>query len=211
MASSNGHVGAVRVLLRAKANALLPRVVFSNVGHTPLDAATTAGHKDVARELILQLGAEGCGGKAALFAGCSPRIARLLLDAGVDTQSPVVLCADGSKAWSVTTILAHTNRRIRYKEFQGKYATEEQLQGLEGIRRLILQAEAIHAVSWQWCAGTVSSFGGHAADVTRKRKQSVSTPLGTILPILRLRVAARGTLLGPVFRLVMSANLTQGL
>lgn len=147
LAAWKGHVDAVRVLFRANANPLLLRTVVLDMGYSPLDAATIEGHADVAREVVRQLGAEGSLGESALGVGCSPKIARLLVDGGVNTEARVrvVYSSDGNTY--ETTILALTNRRLREKKLRAEDATEEQLNGLEGIRRLLLRVEAVHAVS----------------------------------------------------------------
>lgn len=41
-------------------------------------------------------------------------------------------------------------RSLREKTLLGENATKEQLNGLEGIRRLLLRVEAVHATSWLW-------------------------------------------------------------
>lgn len=43
----------------------------------------------------------------------------------------------------------------------GKDATEEQLNKLEGIRRLLLRAEAVRAVSWLWVPTLLFHEWGH--------------------------------------------------
>lgn len=45
-------------------------------------------------------------------------------------------------------LLALTPLVLREQRIAGKHATEDQLHGLEGIRRLLLQVVAVHALSW---------------------------------------------------------------
>lgn len=53
------------------------------------------------------------------------------------------------------TSLALATNNIREKKFAGgKDGTEEQLHRLAGIRRFLLQVEAVHAVSWLSPSGT---------------------------------------------------------
>ena len=56
--NEKGHLDAVKVLLRAKADPISPTLPDS----VPLEAAAEGGHSDVVRELIQQLGIEGFGG-----------------------------------------------------------------------------------------------------------------------------------------------------
>ena len=53
------NIDVVKLLLRAKADPLLPR---SPAGHVPLDVAAENGKLDVVGELIQWVGLEGCGG-----------------------------------------------------------------------------------------------------------------------------------------------------
>ena len=120
----------------------------------PLDVAARCGHVDVAREL-LQLGVRGCGGGSAgvdatfhstgnSTGNCSPRVVRLLVNAGVNTKLSVHVIADtpgGAPFWA--TLLEYTTRILREKKVNGEDATEEQLHGLEGIRRLLMRVEAL--------------------------------------------------------------------
>lgn len=89
-AAVEGHVEAVRVLLRANANPLTTRTSVNGVNNIPLDAAAGTGHLDVVCELVQQFGIEGCGGTsggvdALCQASWRPHfdIMTVLADAGV--------------------------------------------------------------------------------------------------------------------------------
>lgn len=207
-AARNGHVGSIRVLIRAKASALLT-TIDSGLAFLPLDIAAHFGHVKVVRELLQQLGIEGCGGHlggrsafTANFTGrCSSMIARLLVNAGIDTAAPIrVALTPGGTVYEDTLLLDHANRRLREKKTGGKDATQEQLNGLEGVRRLLMQVEAVHAVSRLWSAEIPFSGRGAAAHVARKSKPLLSPSVINTLPTLRRRTARHGVLLGPVFR-----------
>ena len=299
-----GNLEMVRVLLRAKANPLLatscdckPVSLF-----LPIDVAASHGHEDIVRELIQQVGIEGCGGpsggvKALILAAkkqhvhimavlaeagvmdvgnalieaattgqeeavqfllqqndsntggrdayvntrdsfgrlplahaigrgrCSPRIVRLLVDAGADTKSAVlptktaVLTTGGEEVSSSTqlcipkqglreetdgevvtheTPLETVNRCLRENNVDEEDATEEQLYGLEGIRRLLLRVEAIHAVSWLW-PNDVPIIG--RAPKSSRGGKTTSTSLRMMLPVLRRRTRRRHyALLRALFR-----------
>ncbi len=77
-----------------------------------------------------------------VFSCPSPRIVRLLVDAGADTKS--------ANPRINQTPLATASRMLREKKINGKDATEDQLHRLEGVRRLLLRVEAVHAVSFLW-------------------------------------------------------------
>lgn len=132
---------------------------------------------------------------------CSPRVARRLLDAGVDTTMGVHI---SYKVGSVTyneTPLTYTTRSIGKLTADGKDSNEEKLQKLEAIRRLLLQVGAVHAVSWLWL-GDVSSIDANGAERTRQAKMppTAGTVLRLMLPILRRRARRPGVLLAALWR-----------
>ena len=274
-----GELDVVRALLRAKANPLLVKTDHLNERTIlPLDAAACSGRKEVVRELVQQLGIEGCGGlsdgvdalymaaigrhldimsiladagvmdpietlnasallgfeaavkfllqqrekkgvdgvayvnardsvgQTPLFCAinnseCSPRVVRLLVDAGADTTSALrVTRTPVDEVLFHETPLDFTNRMICEEIVQQKDATEKQLHWLEGIRRLLLRVEAVHAVSFLWQNdGPVTS---HAIEGTSEAK-AASTSLEMTLPTLRRRARRRGILLGALFRCVL--------
>ena len=207
VAALKGHVKAVRVLLRAGADALLTKPHMGAMQPVPLDGAAQDGHVEVVRELLEHLGIEGCGGASggvdALranigFGRCSARVVRLFADAGVDMLSVIrVLDPIGGVAFHDETLLSLATSNLCEKKVGGKDATEEQLNGLKGIRRLLLRVEVVHAVSWLWCTNT--GFAAGVADPARKNR--LLCPLvSSTLPTLRRRAAKAGVILGPVFR-----------
>ena len=138
----------------------------------------------------------------------SPRIVRLLVDAGADTTSAVQF---GSKAGRVVfddTPLALATFFLRQKKFPGGIrATEKQLQWLEAIRRLLLRVETVHAVSWLW-PNAAPSPAPAAAEVTGK-KGAASTPLTAMLAILRRRARRPGIVLATLFRWVVMLDMSR--
>lgn len=105
LAARQGHLDAVRVLLRAKENPLLGSPISAPGGRiqfVPLDIAAWYGNADVIRELIQQFGVEGCGGeshgvqalrRAAICFTCwePVDIMAILTDAGV-VDTGIALC-----------------------------------------------------------------------------------------------------------------------
>lgn len=195
-ASGKGYVDVVRALLSANANARLPRTSFSNVEVVPLENTVCQGHVEVVHELLQHRGIEGCGGAGVgvdvlylSIRACSPRIVRLLVDAGADTESKFGIIGNAGDVEYGGTILTLANRVLRTKKVDGKNATQEQLNGLEGIRRLLMRVEAVHAVSWLW----------HTERAVIARAFYVSSK-STMMPTLRRRASRPGVFLGPVFR-----------
>lgn len=132
----------------------------------------------------------------------SPRVARMLVDAGADTTSVIRLPdTPGGKREYTPMPLTYTKRILLEKTLQGKLlgqlAAEEQLHSLEAIRRLLLQVAAVHAVSWLW--PSAAPVIGCAAEGTGGDKPT-TTPLRRMLPILRRRTERRGVLLAALFR-----------
>lgn len=286
IAASIGSVEATKMLLRVGANALLTKeFTTGDEVYVPLEAAASRGYLEVVRELIQQVGIEGCGGasggvdaleyatsnhhleimatltaagvvdsgkiltaaagrgqetwvksllqqereatsmnayvnntcdnlgRTALLFACgfarnpNPRIARMLVDAGADTTSAVLLEADDGEVEHrySDTPLGHTTRLLQMKTVEGRDgpedATEDQLHRLEAIRRLLLRVEAVHAVSWLWPSNSHSSIV-QAAEST-SRSEVTSDPLTRMLLMLRQRARRRDGLLASLLRWAM--------
>ena len=103
----------------------------------------------------------------------SPRIARFLVEAGADTSLRA-------------TPLELTTRMLREKKIATEDATEEQLHRVEGVRRLLLQEEAVHAVSFLWPVGMPFTTAVRTTEAV-SRTEKLSTPLARMLPLLRQR------------------------
>ncbi len=280
LAATEGQVDAVKVLLRAKADPLLTTTVGEEgITSTPLDVAAQNGHFEVVRELVQQVGIEGCGGasegvdaleqaarkqhldimamlanvgvvdtgRALVMAAASsrelsvksllqqrkgdgaayvnqgvdgappllfatgfhglsppsPRIVRLLVDAGADTTWAVRDTNIEGEVIFHGTSLDLTERMLRdEKKIKGKDATAEQLHRLEGIRRLLMRVEAVRAISFLWPVDTPSAIATTAVERTC-RKVAASTPLRMMLPILRRRARKLRVLLAALSRLVV--------
>ena len=128
----------------------------------------------------------------------SPRIVRLLVDAGADTSSAVRLTDALGRVVFNDTPLALTTGMLREKEVKGVPASERQLRRLEAVRRLLLQVEELRAGAWVWPSGApVARTGGAAKGV-------LSPPwvLTATLPVLRRRATRRGVVLASLFRRV---------
>eukprot|EP00903_Cladosiphon_okamuranus_P014304 g13286.t1 len=86
-AAEEGHVEAVKELLRARANPLLACTTESGATAVlQLVIAAQYGHFEVVGEMVLQLGVEGCGGASNGIGALSH--ATVLVDAGADPTSP---------------------------------------------------------------------------------------------------------------------------
>lgn len=133
---------------------------------------------------------------------CSSRISRLLIDTGATTTSAVRLTNAEGKLFFNDTPLAYTNFKIREEKnrerIHGKRATESQLHSLEAIRRLLLRVEAVHAVSWLWASDVPSIT--HAASGGKGEAKTISTPLTSMLPVLRRRMRRPRVLFAALFR-----------
>lgn len=150
--------------------------------------------------------ADGLGRTALLYIvensrSSSPRIVRRLVDAGADTTSTFQLkYSRGGEVIFDGTPLALTTSMLCSERVRGKDATEEQLNGLARIQRLLLQAEAVHAMSWLWHSEIPSVV--IAAEENNQHK-GASTSLGMTLPVLRRRARKRSVLVAPMLRWVM--------
>lgn len=159
-------------------------------------------------------------GKSPLVEGvdaCSPRIIRLLLDAGADPTSVVRVTHPKSESIVVFhgTALELTELLLREKYVCGEPATEEQLHQLTAIRRLLMRVDAVHALPLLWPPSTAAPFIAHASAPApaaalaaptvsgERRPSTTSNPLTAMLPILRGRAGRRGALLAAQWRWVL--------
>lgn len=297
LAAGFGRIDTARKLLHAKANPLLSATTSFGVTLLPLDEAARLGHSNMVRELIKQLGIEGCagagGGRQALCLavenghvnimailmdggvvdtgealvsaarwgveaavkfllqrrqltgpltgldgyvnfcdslGCpalfhsidvaryvgnklqlvSPRVVRLLIDAGASTKSAVRLTR-GGRVFCFETPLAFTNEFLLAKKGSGVDLSEEQLLRLDAVRRLLLRVDEVHAVSWLWHTNAPTTkpvkHGG-----THRAKKPSTPPLPLLLwltavPMLRRRARRRGLVMAALIRLVVMEYL----
>lgn len=131
----------------------------------------------------------------------SHKIARLLLDAGADI-SLVLPTGHTEGQFLRGAPLAITGSNLAWKTVGGKPATEEQLQRLGAIERLLLHREAIHATSWLWVSGDGGSAHATRASQHRAGKTKTSTPSTTARLPMNWRRHGAGALLPAVLRLV---------
>lgn len=280
-AAFDGRVQVVRELLHGNADPLLT-TIKQGFGVVPLDSASLEGHSDVVRELIQQVGIQGCGGSTGgvhsltlaaqeghtnimgmladvgvtdtcsalvsaaagghegpvkflleqanksktpgegevayvdtpntygqtpLLGGiesCSPRVVRLLIDAGADTTSAVRVAPPRGHVPFFDTPLAFID--LNHREIiNEKCDREEDLYGLEAIRSLLLRVGAVHATSWLWPGNAPLSTRAPENTKTRRAKTG-STSLTVMLPILRRRATRRAVFLAALFRCVVSVS-----
>ncbi|CAN0338029.1 unnamed protein product [Pylaiella littoralis] len=151
-------------------------------------------------------------GRTALLFACgfegfpNPRIARMLVDAGADTTSPVLLRAEEGRVAYNDTPLTYTTRLLRWKivfteEDELGDATEEQLHRLEAIRRLLLRVEAVRSVCWLWPRDVHSSIAQAVA--SRSKTEMTSAPLISTSPICRKKAERHDELMARVLGWVM--------
>ena len=161
------------------------------------DEAAYVNYRSTIGEMPL-LFAIGVGGNSSP----SPRVARLLVDAGADTTSAVHLTDNHGEVKLLNVRpLALVSSMLREKKMGGKDATEEQLHRLEGIRRLLLRVEAVYAVSFLWPVDVPSVICTTAEGTGRT--VATSTLLKMMLPILKRRARRPRVLLAALFRLVV--------
>jgi len=140
---------------------------------------------------------------ACSILGCrpgSPRILRLLVDAGADTTSAVRLLGNWRREYFNGTPLALTALCLRQKKAEAG-AAEEQIKTLQAARRFLLRVEAVHAVSWLWPTEFPPLV--RTAERTGETKTAV-TPLRMMLPLLRRRARRQGVLRVALFRWVVT-------
>lgn len=134
-----------------------------------------------------------------MFPSPSPRIMRLLVDAGADTRSKARILDAKGKVVFHDTLVALAARNLREKKVGGKGATEEQLNRLEGVRRLLLRVDAVHALSWLWPSGSRAPMMVHGGE-GKGRATAAPTAITGMLPTLRRTARRPGVLVAALFR-----------
>lgn len=215
LAAEEQHIDIMRILVAAG-------VVDTNI--TALSGAAEYGRAGSMKLLLEQRKRRSAGVRAyvnsrtpqgptpllASVSGCSPgaaRVARMLVEAGADTAVASPVADSFGVVYFNGTPLALAAALLRAKEVEGKPITEQQAGALEAVRRLLLTAEAVHAVSWLWTvvdapcriAARHAAAEG-AATGGQGQGQAPSTPLALMLPTLRRRAGNRGVLLADLFR-----------
>ncbi|CAM9176553.1 unnamed protein product [Ectocarpus sp. 8 AP-2014] len=143
-AAGSALVASVKFLLRQRYHESTRSVEYSYVNARDTDGWTPLAHS-----------IQRCCSHA-------PRIIILLFDAGADVASAVrVTNSNGQQEYSGTPLAVVTSCLREKVLAHGTPATEEHLYRLEAIRRLLLlQIEAVHAVSWMWASD--APLIGHA-------------------------------------------------
>lgn len=137
----------------------------------------------------------------AVLHNCCTRSLRLLVDAGGVTTSTLSFKTVGGEMVSNETPLEMVNRRLKEKKVNEENPTEDQIHRLEGARRLLSCAEAVHATSWLWHDDSGPSIV-ECAEEGSNEKTTESTALRMTLPMLRLRSRKRVVLLRALLRWV---------
>ncbi|CAM9191235.1 unnamed protein product [Ectocarpus fasciculatus] len=132
---------------------------------------------------------------------CSPRIVRLLVDAGADTTA-ALRSTDETQAVPDTAPLTPMACLLLEKETKGH--TGEQPHKLQATFRLLLQVEAAHAISWVW------PTGAHSVDRAPPGQRRAETPTRLALPMTRRNTGTRRALLGAVSRYSEKSMYSQG-
>ena len=150
-------------------------------------------------------------GRTALFNAIvskrpSPRIARMLIDAGADGASPVRVLDTGGVLNTMTPLELTADMFKEKSKRETNDDAEERRNRLDAIRRLLLQLDAVHARSWLW-AGDAAAVGAYAAgEGTRAsggtKTPTTSVPLVHMLPVLRRRASRSGVAVVPLVRWV---------
>lgn len=131
---------------------------------------------------------------------CSPRMVRLLVDAGADVASAFSVNRAGRVFFNDTAV-ALAMYQLRKKMVNGEPATKQQLERLEAIRCLLLRVDAVYAVSWLWTSSDDRDLRSARAEGEVVGSTSVpSAQLTSMLPIMRRRAGRRGVLLSALFR-----------
>ncbi|CAM9512396.1 unnamed protein product [Ectocarpus fasciculatus] len=129
-------------------------------------------------------------------AAAAPKVVRLLLDAGANERLTRPVSYSFRGPLENETLLALANRNLGYETHKGNPATKEEMNRLEEARRLLMQVEAVRAVSWLW--GTTNL--AYAAPLgTGGNRDAGASGLGVRIARRETR-SHRGALLAAMFR-----------
>lgn len=132
----------------------------------------------------------------------SPRIVRMLVDAGANTTSVIRVTGEEGSVIFYITPLELANRSLREKRVKHENtAREKLLHKLEAIRRMLLQVEAARAVSWLWPSGDEPPIA--PAAISLSNTKVAPAPLVSMVSILKCRARRRGVLVAALNRWVM--------
>ena len=188
MAAANGCEASSKLLLRRR------QLEASSVAEYVNSSCDISGATALFRSIDAVPSADG------VRQLISPRIVRMLVDAGADTTSDVRVRTGEGDFYFCGTPLAYATLCLRDKKIWGEDATEEQLHRLEAARRLMLRVEAVRAVSWLW--RTDAPVPQRAGDSATKANRT-PTPLSLMLPVWRRRARRRGRVWAPLIRFVL--------
>lgn len=218
---ASGGVDALAVAVHEKQVEIMEILTNAGVVDTGLAllAAAEIGFESAVKFLLRQmkwttrgeraayLNTLGRTGQTPLFAAIlktsfsSARIVRLLVDAGADAKSPVLLGPKEGEVFFYDTALALVTRFLPNKGNEGdQTSTEEERNSLEASRRLLLRLEAVHATSWLWTRGTRGAASSALAAAGGGATRSQMIPVISMLSILRQRARRPRVLLAAVFR-----------
>lgn len=108
------------------------------------------------------------------------RSARLLIDAGADTDAVVHYIINEDSVLVGTPLVVATSA-LQMWETEAK-VRDLFVDGIKGVIRLLYQAEAVHAVSWLWPKNLPVFRFGRTTEEPRKKKSSA---ILTMLPLLK--------------------------
>lgn len=129
---------------------------------------------------------------------CSPRIVRLLMDAGADTTSDVQVTAPRGESFSHTPLGFIS--RILMGLVSQEISPDRRLQPVMAIHRLLLQVDAVHAVSWLWPSRVAKIRRVDKIRRSTDNKTGTETtpmPLGVTFPTERRSAGRRRRVLLP--------------
>lgn len=134
---------------------------------------------------------------------CSPRILRMLVDVGADTTSSVLIRNKWGDVVGCSSPMKLVTDSVANRKLGGKQATEDDLNRLEAVRRLLLRVDAVPATSWLRAkhVAPVDSSTPEVAPPPGADASSTTASLMAVQPALRRRAAWHGRLLfAPLFR-----------
>lgn len=102
----------------------------------------------------------------------SPRVTRILIDSGAVADFTFEREDSAGNVMYVTTPQELATTLIHDKSSDGISFTQKQMRGLKGVRKLLMQVAAVHAVSWGWVGTAAVSSTPRALKVPVRRESA---------------------------------------
>lgn len=112
------------------------------------------------------------------------RVLRMLIDAGADTTT-IFIDRDTNESAGYTALEIVNNRISNHFLKFGLGDDSNTVRAMQGVRRLLMREEAVHARSWGWSADTNAQSAATLLPLSPMRRERRATKSRVVLCALR--------------------------